>query len=341
MPSSASRAVQNRGTSHPSGQEGAHEFDHALRRIHAEQRLNHAGAVADYIPELGLANPDDFGLAIVTVKGRLHAVGDADKPFTIQSISKALALCLAVQEAGYGKVASRVGFEPSGDAFNAIEFDPHSHKPFNPMVNAGAIAIAGLLCEQLGHTAFDRLMTCFATAAGRSLSLDERVYQSEKATGHRNRAIAHLLLNHGLLKVDPEEALDVYFRQCSIAVTAVDLAAMGASLANMGQNPVTGAEVFDAAAVRLTLSVMFTCGMYDYAGNWACDVGVPAKSGVGGGILGVINRQLGIASYSPRLDARGNSVRGVKGFAALAEEFGLHAFDCTNLGSAVAGAYLG
>ena len=183
--------------------------------------------------------------------------------------------------------------------------------------------------------AFDQLMACFGAAAGRALSIDERVYRSEKETGNRNRAIAYLLLNHGLLKVDPETALDVYFRQCSIAVTAVTSPRWARASPTWGSNPVTGAEVFDVQAVRLTLSVMFTCGMYDYAGNWACDVGVPAKSGVGGGILGVINRQLGIASYSPRLDAKGNSVRGVKGFAALAEEFGLHAFDCTNLGSAV------
>jgi glutaminase len=150
-----------------------------------------------------------------------------------------------------------------------------------------------------------------------------------------------LLLGHGILNVDPERALDFYFRQCAVSVTALDLAAMAACLANMGQQPATRAEVFqDIEALRTTLSVMFTCGMYDYAGNWACDVGIPAKSGVGGGILGVINRQFGIASYSPRLDQKGNSVRGVASFAKLTEEFGLHVFDCTNAGSAIAGTYL-
>lgn len=340
MPSSPAALVEKPGVQPVAGQTACHEFDLALRRVHEAQRHNTAGVVADYIPELGKANPEDFGMAVVTVRGRLHAVGDAGKTFTIQSVSKALAFCLAVQAAGHAKVVSRVGFEPSGDAFNAIELDPATGKPFNPMVNAGAIAVAGLLCEQLGAGAFDTLMTTFGAAAGRTLSIDEKVYQSEKATGNRNRAIAYLLLTHGLLRVDPETALDFYFRQCSVSVSAIDLAAMGACLANMGQNPVTGKDVFDVAAVRLTLSVMFTCGMYDYAGNWACDVGVPAKSGVGGGIMGVINRQLGISSYSPRLDAKGNSVRGVQGFAALAEEFGLHVFDCTNLGSAVTGAYL-
>lgn len=339
MPSFSTATVQKPSALLQGGQQELHEFDLALRRVHERQRQNHAGLVADYIPELGRADPDDFGMAIVSVKGRVHAVGNADKPFTIQSISKALAFCLALQTAGHARVTSRVGFEPSGDAFNAIELEPATQKPFNPMVNAGAIAIAGLLCEELGPSAFDHLMQRFSAAAGRTLSIDDRVYRSEKETGNRNRAIAYLLLTHGLLRVDPETALDFYFRQCAIAVNAIDLASMGACLANMGQNPFSGADVFDVAAVRLTLSVMFTCGMYDYAGNWACDVGIPAKSGVGGGIMGVINRQLGIASYSPRLDSKGNSVRGVAGFQILAEEFGLHVFDCTNTGSAVAGAY--
>jgi glutaminase len=317
-----------------------HEFDLALGRIWAEVRDNQGGALADYIPELARANPDDFGMAIVPVSGRIHAAGDAEKPFTIQSISKPLAYCLAVEAGGQQAVAERVGREPSGNAFNAIALDPVTQKPFNPMVNAGAIAVAGLLCEHLGASAFERLLDCFSAAAGRTLDVDEQVYRSEKETGNRNRAIAYMLLTHGLLKVDPETALDVYFRQCAIAVTAIDVATMGATLANMGQNPVTGAEVFDVRAVRQTLSVMFTCGMYDFAGNWACDVGVPAKSGVGGGILGVINRQLGLACYSPRVDEKGNSVRGVESFVRLAEEFGLHVFDCTNFGSAIAGTYV-
>ena len=317
-----------------------HELDIALQRVWQEERGNHGGAVADYIPELGQAHPDDFGLAIVSVRGRVHSVGDAEKPFTIQSISKALAFCLALQHAGHVAVSGRVGFEPSGDAFNAIELLPGVNKPFNPMVNAGAIAVSGLLCETLGPNGFGRLLESFSAAAGRPLTVDERVYLSEKETGNRNRAIAYLLLGHGILRCDPEEALDFYFRQCAISVTAVDLAAMAACLANMGEQPLTRREVFDVQAVRTTLSVMFTCGMYDYAGNWACDVGIPAKSGVGGGIMGVINRQFGIATYSPRLDAKGNSVRGVGSFARLADEFGLHVFDCTNVGSSIAGTYV-
>ena len=310
-----------------------HEFDSALERAWTANRSNTTGAVASYIPELSKVPPDDFGLAIATVSGRLHAVGDTEIPFTIQSVSKAFAFCLALEIAGPALVSSRVGVEPSGDPFNAILFDPVSNRPFNPMVNAGAIAIAGILHEHLGASAFEVMMERFSAAAGRPIGLNEAVYLSEAETGHRNRAIAHLLLANEALAVTADDALDLYFRQCSIAVTASDLAWMGATFANMGTNPNTRETAFDVGSVRSTLAVMFTCGMYDYAGHWAYDVGIPAKSGVSGGIVGVINRQLGIASYAPRLDAKGNSVRGVASFEMLAEDFGLHAFDCTNIGS--------
>ncbi len=309
------------------------EFDSALMRAWSTQTANASGHVADYIPELSLADPEHFGMAIATAKGRIHTIGDCEVPFTIQSVSKAFAFCLALEIAGPEVVASRVGVEPSGDPFNAIVFDPGTNRPFNPMVNAGAIAVAGILHEHLGDGAYDLMIERFATAAGRPLSLNEPVYRSEADTGHRNRAIAHLLLANDALAVRPDDALDLYFRQCSINVTAVDLARMGATFANMGTCPLTGKHAFDLAAVRSTLAVMFTCGMYDYAGHWAYDVGIPAKSGVGGGIVGVVNRQLGIASFSPRLDAKGNSSRGVGAFKVLAEHFGLHAFDCTNVGS--------
>jgi glutaminase len=172
-----------------------------------------------------------------------------------------------------------------------------------------------------------------SAAAGRQLGMDEAVYRSEAETGHRNRAIGHLLRNFGAVTGSVDEVLDLYFRQCSILVTAADLARMGATLANIGKNPQTGRHVFELTAVRNTLAVMFTCGMYDYSGNWVYDVGVPAKSGVGGGIAGVVNRQLGIGTYSPRLDPKGNSVRGLAAFKDIGDEFGLHVFDCFNVGS--------
>jgi glutaminase len=170
-------------------------------------------------------------------------------------------------------------------------------------------------------------------AAGRRLAIDAAVYRSELETAHRNRAIGHLLRNVGALDGPVEEVVDLYTRQCSISVTASDLARMGATLAHIGENPVTRQQVFELEAVRNTLAVMFTCGTYDFSGNWAYNVGVPAKSGVGGGICGVVNRQLGIATFSPRLDAKGNSVRGVSSFVDLANELGLHVFDCSNTGS--------
>ncbi|HQR52356.1 MAG TPA: glutaminase A [Burkholderiales bacterium] len=291
------------------------------------------GEVASYIPELATVDPDRFGVALATIDGRLWVCGDAETEFTIQSISKALTYCLALELLGREEVFRHVGVEPSGDAFNAIVFDPHTDRPFNPMVNAGAITVSALLHRVWQDEAFDILLDRFSKAAGRTLRLSDSVYRSEAETGHRNRAIGHLLLCVGAARQPIEPALDLYFRQCSILVTAADLAQMGATLANIGENPFTGEFVFDVAAVRDTLSVMFTCGMYDYSGNWALDVGIPAKSGVGGGVLGVVNRQLGIGTFSPRLDAKGNSVRGLRVFQKLADEFGLHAFDCTNYGS--------
>jgi glutaminase len=310
-------------------------IDRVLLDIHTAIRDDKTGAIADYIPELTKIAPDAYGIAIATTSGKLHTIGDATMPFTIQSTSKALTYCMALELVGREKIFSRVGVEPSGDPFNAIEFDPVTRRPYNPMVNAGAITVAGILRDAIGEEdAFDMVLERFSQAAGRQLRLDEAVYRSEAATGHRNRAIGHLLLSVGALSEPVEPALDLYFKQCSISVTATDLARMGATIANMGENPCTGQQVFEPAAVRDTQAVMFTCGMYDYSGNWAFDVGVPAKSGVGGGIMGVVNRQLGIGSFSPRVDRNGNSVRGIRSFRMLSDELGLHSFDLTNPGSA-------
>ena len=308
-------------------------IDSVLASAHARHRGHDDGALADYIPELAAVEPDRFGIAIATVGGKLFEVGETTQEFTIQSISKAFVYCLALELVGRDEVLARVGVEPSGDAFNAIVFDPYTNRPFNPMVNAGAITVAGIVHDVAGAGAFDLILERLSLAAGRDLAMDDAVYRSEAATGHRNRGIGHLLRNVGALHGSVDDVTDLYFRQCSILVTAADIARMGATLAHIGQNPVTGQHVFDLAAVRNTLAVMFTCGMYDHSGNWAYDVGVPAKSGVGGGILGVVNRQLGIGTFSPRLDAKGNSVRGIAAFKEIADELGLHVFDCTNVGS--------
>jgi glutaminase len=230
-------------------------------------------------------------------------------------------------------VFEHVGVEPSGDAFNSIELQNGSNRPFNPMINSGAITVTALLHSRYGNGTFEYLLDRFSVIAGRQLSLDHGVYNSERRTGHRNRAIAHLLLNFGLVHEAAEAALDVYFKQCSILVTCRDLATMAATLANMGTNPITGDHVFHHSCVKDVLSIMFTCGMYDYSGQWAYQVGVPAKSGVSGGVLAVVNRQMGVATFSPPLDKYGNSVRGIGAFTELAARLGLHAFDLMNSGS--------
>lgn len=310
-----------------------HRLQELIEELHRKHAANDQGEVATYIPELGKADPDDFGICVVTAEGKLFDIGNSDRLFTIQSISKPFTFGMALEVYGGDKVAEHVGVEPSGDAFNSIELEGGTNRPYNPMINAGAITVSALLYQHYGELAFEHLLARFSAAAGRELTIDEAVYQSESRTGHRNRAIAHLLLNFGMIPEAVEPALDLYFRQCSILVNCRDLAIMGATLANLGKNPLTGEEVFDIEAVKNMLSIMFTCGMYDYSGQWAYRVGVPAKSGVAGGVMAVVNRQIGLASYSPRLDKRGNSCRGIDVCVDLANELGLHAFDCMNIGS--------
>jgi glutaminase len=282
------------------------------------------GTVADYIPELAKADPEWFGAALASTDGHVYEVGDTRQEFTIQSVSKPFAYGGALDALGSAAVTERVGVEPSGNAFNAIMVDEVSHRPFNPMVNAGAIVTTGMLpgdgVDDLGAPVVDLL----GRYAGRRLSIDVETFESERATGDRNRAIAYLMRSLGMLD-DVESTLDSYFRQCSVLVTCHDLALMAATLANGGRNPVTGARALDEKNVERVLSVMSTCGMYDYAGEWAYAVGLPAKSGVSGGVIAVLPGQLGIGVFSPRLDARGNSRRGIAVCEALSEAFGLHA----------------
>lgn len=286
-----------------------------------------AGRIADYIPELQLANPDWFGICIATQDGHVYEVGDAGQAFTIQSISKPLSYGLALQEHGEAAVLARIGVEPSGDAFNAISLHPRTGTPLNPLINAGAIATCGLVPGQTAAEKTARILDTFSRYAGRRLDIDERIYRSESETGHRNRAIGWMLRNFGVLEQDPTATLETYFQQCAIRVTCRDLALMGATLANGGVNPVTGLRAIPQAYVSNVLSVMATCGMYDASGEWMYRTGMPAKSGVGGGILAVQPGRLAIAVFSPPLDAQGNSVRGVAVCQALASELGLHLFD--------------
>ena len=309
------------------------ELQTLLDDVYAKYEPLAEGSVATYIPELAKADPAVFGICIVTADGQTFEAGDCDRSFTMQSISKPFTFGLALEELGGDRVMRHVGVEPSGDAFNSIELHHQSNRPFNPMVNSGAITVTALLHRIHGDHTLEYLLDRFSVIAGRRLSIDHDVYESERRTGHRNRAIAHLLLNFGIVHDEAEAALDVYFRQCAILVTCRDLAMMSATLANMGRHPVTGHSAYTIAHVKDILSIMFTCGMYDYSGQWAYRVGVPAKSGVSGGVMAVVNRQLGIATYSPRLDDYGNSRRGTEVCAEMASRLGLHVFDCLNIGS--------
>jgi glutaminase len=295
-----------------------------LERVHEDLAPIDDGLVASYIPELMKADPSWFGIAVATTDGAVYEVGDTRVPFTIQSISKPLVYGLALMDHGKEAVLKKIGVEPTGDAFNSISLEPATGRPFNPMINAGAITAASLVAGRSHQDRYERVLALFSMYAGRGLDMDEAVYASEKETGHRNRAIGHMLRNFDIIGEDPEPALDLYFRQCSIRVDCRDLAVMAATLAAGGTNPVSREEVVSPGIVRDLLSVMTTCGMYDYAGEWVYRVGMPAKSGVGGGILAVLPGRLGIGIFSPRLDPRGNSTRGVLACERLSKDWGLH-----------------
>jgi glutaminase len=306
-----------------------------LRDIHARFATLDEGKVADYIPELAKADPRWFGISIVTAGGQVFEVGDSKQLFTIQSISKPFVYGLALEDHGVEHVLKKVGVEPTGEAFNAIVLDEASNRPFNPMVNAGAIATADLIKGKDYPERVARLLAMFSRYCGREVYVDNTVFMSERVTGHRNRAIAHLMLNFGMVESRIEESLELYFQQCSMLVNAHDLAMMGATLANGGVNPVTGQRAIEQKYVKYLLSIMHSCGMYDYAGEWAYRVGIPAKSGVGGGIVGVVPGQFGIGIFSPPLDSKGNSLRGIAVCKELSERFGLHSFESKIGGPAI------
>jgi len=304
-----------------------------VQNAYQKYRELNDGAVATYIPELGKANGDHFGIAVATVDGEVFTAGDWEQEFTIQSICKPFAFQMALEQFGRDATLRCVGVEPSGDAFNSIELDPRTMRPYNPMINAGAIAVSSLIKKSPVEAGINAFVSAMGRAAGRELRIDKDVLFSETVTGNRNRAMAYLMLNCGIIDEGVDDALQQYFSQCSMLVNTRDLAMMAATLANMGRNPVNNDRVFDFQYIKDVLTVMFTCGLYDYAGEWAYHVGLPAKSGVGGGIISVVNRQLGIAVYSPKLDEKGNSVRGIAVCKELAAHLGLHAFEFTNVGS--------
>ncbi|MDX2216679.1 MAG: glutaminase A [Oculatellaceae cyanobacterium bins.114] len=302
-------------------------FRQYLYELHEKYQPLTDGVVANYIPELALADPNWFGIAAVTTDGQIFEVGDSTTLFTSQAISKAFVYGLALEDHGRDYVSTKVGLEPTGEAFNAIMLDEKTNRPHNPMVNGGAIAITSLIKGQHSTDRLKRILDTFKRYTGHNHDISMPVFLSEKATGHRNRAMAFLLLNFGIVTDNLEETLDLYFQQCSILITARDLAIMAATLANGGVNPITQERAIDEQYVQDVMSVMLTAGMYDYSGEWACRVGIPAKSGVGGGITAVVPGQLGIGIFSPRLDDKGNSVRGIQVCHDLSKDFGLHMFN--------------
>ncbi|HEY6131260.1 MAG TPA: glutaminase A, partial [Halioglobus sp.] len=295
-----------------------------LEELHRQFASLFEGEIASYIPELTRADPAWFGIALVTVDGHVYQVGDSLQNFTIQSVSKAITYGLALEDNDVDAVLAKVGVEPSGEAFNSISLDKETGRPLNPMINAGAIATTGLIHGSNSDEKLERILRRFEDYVGHPVTIDNEVYESERDTGHRNRAIAHLLRNADIIEGAPEPVVDLYFRQCSINVTAQDLALMGACLANSGVNPITSVVALKSRYVEKVLSVMTTCGMYDYSGSWVYSVGMPAKSGVGGGIMAVLPGQFGLGVFSPLLDFKGNSVRGLRVCEALSRDFDLH-----------------
>ena len=294
--------------------------------FHEFQAKENHGRLANYIPELSNVNPSNFGIVLTTVDGYQYSYGDSEIEFTIQSVSKPFIYGMAIHEYGIKKVLEKISVEPSGDAFNSISLYPESGRPFNPMINAGAIAATDMVWQVYKDETFNQILKTFSTYAGSPLAIDNSVYKSESSTGHRNRAIAHLLRNFNILQTQVEPTLEVYFKQCSIKVTCRQLSIMGATLASNGTNPLTGKKAIKAKYVPNVLSVMASCGMYDYSGEWIYNVGLPAKSGVGGAVLAVLPGQLSIAVYSPLLDKKGNSVLGVDVCEAIAARFSLHLY---------------
>ena len=271
----------------------------------------HEGSNADYIPALAKVDPNLFAIAIVTADGRVYTAGDVKSEVSIQSISKVFTMARVFQEQGEAAIRDGIGVDPTGQQFNSIvAIEQYKGKEMNPLVNAGAITTTSMIGGRDAPEQWNNIMSTMSAFAGRPLHVDQEVYRSEAATNQRNQAIGMLMYAYGLIKENPARAVDLYTRQCSISVNAVDLATMAATLANGGVNPRTGKKVIDAKHVPSVLAVMAMAGLYDDSGKWLFATGLPAKSGVGGGLIAVVPGKFGIAVISPPLDKAGNSVRG-------------------------------
>jgi glutaminase len=282
----------------------------AVTAAHARHKKNRRGKNAGYIPALAKVDPQLFGVCLATVDGQTFSAGDARCQFALESISKVFTAALAMEQVGPRAFHRKVGADPTGAAFNSVlALELNNDKPMSPMVNAGAMTATSLVSATDSEDRWRQILQIQSDFAGRAISVSEQITASERASNFHNRAIAWLLLCGGYMYCDPMEACDVYTRQCSTLVTAVDLAIMGATLANGGINPVTYKRVIARANVPHVLAEMTMEGLYTGSGDWAYTVGLPAKSGVGGGLVAVSPGKLAIAAYSPPLDKAGNSVR--------------------------------
>lgn len=287
------------------------------------------GTVASYIPELAKADKNDLGICLLTDSDSFFAEGDCYKEFTIQSIVKPIILLQALLDQGYERVHNLVGVEATGKPFDAFNYSDQAltGDHINPMINAGAIALCTLIKGNTYEEKFLRLLSLAKTLSGNSkLEIDEKVYLSEKATGNKNRALAYMLKAYGMIDDDVEALVDFYFKACSIKVSCKDLAHIAFTLANGGKNREAGEQIVPEEYAKYVNAILMICGMYDGSGEFALTVGVPAKSGVGGGIMAVVPNRMGIGIYSPALDNKGNSVAGIKALEKLSHELDLSIF---------------
>ncbi len=299
------------------------EVEAALAAAHAKYKGIQEGKNADYIPALAKVPSQLFGIAVVTVDGQVYTVGDVTQLFSIQSISKVFTMAEVMQADGDQQIENTVGVDATGEVFNSIvAIEKSKGHEMNAFVNPGAIAMTGMVKGANADAIWARIIGVHSDFAGRALEVNQEVYKSESDTNQRNQAIAMLMYAYGLIKENPARATDLYTRQCSINVNAKDLATMAATLANGGTNPVTKKKVIDSRHVSGVLGVMATAGLYDDSGKWLFRTGLPAKSGVGGGIIAVSPGKFGIAAFSPPLDAAGNSVRAQKAITDVSNALG-------------------
>jgi len=303
-------------------------IEKALNDAYQEYRGLKEGANADYIPALAKVDSRIFGITLVTLDGEVYTAGDIKSEVSIQSISKVLSMAMVMDESGPEALYNNIGVDATGQAFNSIvAIELSRGAEMNPLVNAGAITTTSLIKGENYQEIWDKIIKKYSEFAGRDLRVLDDIYKSEAATNQRNRAIASLMAAYGHIKTDPLQATDIYTRQCSVGANARDLAIMAATLANAGKNPVTGTQVMDAENVPEALAIMATAGLYDDSGKWLYKTGLPAKSGVGGGIIAVSPGKFGIAVVSPPLDSAGNSIRAQRAIADISRALGGNPYD--------------